>query len=57
VFTPLFRGASVRDTHTHYPMRTLRIVAILLLGLALALAISENRDPASGEMLAPIAAP
>lgn len=47
----------MRDTHTHYPMRTLRIVAILLLGLALALAISENRDPASGEMLAPIAAP
>jgi hypothetical protein len=38
-------------------MRTLRIVAILLLGLALALAISEHREPSAAEVLAPTTAP
>lgn len=38
-------------------MRTLRIVAILLLGLALALAISENRDSSSAEFATPLASP
>lgn len=38
-------------------MRTLRIVAILLLGLALALAITEHRPPSAEELLAPVTTP
>lgn len=57
LYSPHFAAAGARYAHTHYPMRTLRIVAILLLGVALALAIAENREPSSTEVLAPATAP